>query len=95
MMGSGDAKRTAADHQALGLPSEISARQSIASWLSPTLGSVIMSIVFFALLTPIGLVMRLLGYDPLRLHLERGASSYWVVRRVPLDRSRTSITRQS
>ena len=38
---------------------------------------VILGIVFFLLVTPIGLIMRLLGKDSLRL---RCAGSYWVVR---------------
>lgn len=38
---------------------------------------VILGIVFFLLVTPIGLIMRLLGKDSLRL---RRAGSYWVVR---------------
>ena len=43
-------------------------------WLNARL---ILGIVFFLLVTPIGLVMRLAGKDPLRL---RRSGSYWVVR---------------
>ena len=43
-------------------------------WLN---ARVILGIVFFFLVTPIGLVMRLFGKDSLRL---RRAGSYWVVR---------------
>lgn len=36
--------------------------------------------IFFLLVTPIGLGMRLLGKDPLARKFDRGAPSYWVVR---------------
>lgn len=40
----------------------------------------IMALMFFGVITPIGLLMRLLGKDPLRLQQEPGAASYWVPR---------------
>ena len=40
---------------------------------------IIMGIIFFALFTPIGLLMRLFGRDELRLKLKPSAS-YWKVR---------------
>lgn len=40
---------------------------------------IILSLVFFLLVTPTGFVVRLLGYDPLRLR-RRAAGSYWVQR---------------
>jgi hypothetical protein len=41
---------------------------------------VIMAILFYATILPIGLLMRALGKDPLRLKLEKGADSYWLPR---------------
>jgi len=41
---------------------------------------IILGVVFFVLVTPIGLVMRLLGKDPLRMRSGRTASSYWIRR---------------
>jgi hypothetical protein len=49
--------------------------------------------LFFAVLTPIGIVIRLAGKDPLRLRLEPRASSYWVARSSAGER-RTSMTKQ-
>lgn len=43
----------------------------------------IMGLLFFLTVTPIGLVMRLLGKDPLRLKLDRAAKSYWIERTPP------------
>lgn len=44
---------------------------------------VIMGLVFYTTVTPIGLVRRLLGKDPLRLRLDRAAVTYWVERDPP------------
>lgn len=42
-----------------------------------------MGLVFFLVMTPIGLVMRLFGKDLLRLRLEPESKSYWIERRPP------------
>lgn len=42
-----------------------------------------MGLVFFLVMTPTGLIMRLLGKDLLRLRLEPAAESYWIERRPP------------
>lgn len=42
-----------------------------------------MGIVFFGVITPMALVMRLLGKDPLRLRFDRSAPTYWIERRPP------------
>jgi Saxitoxin biosynthesis operon protein SxtJ len=44
---------------------------------------VVMAAIFFVVMTPAGLIMRWLGRDPLRLALDRSASSYWIERRPP------------
>ncbi len=41
---------------------------------------VVMGVVFYIVLVPIGLVMRLLGRDPLHRGFERDAETYWVRR---------------
>src|SRR5262245_19882401 len=38
----------------------------------------IMGIIFFLVLMPIGLLIRLWGYDPMRRQFDPEASSYWV-----------------
>ena len=40
-------------------------------------------LMFFALITPVGWVMRLRGRDALKLRLDPSAHSYWVDRRPP------------
>lgn len=38
---------------------------------------VIMGLIFFGLVTPIGWIRRLLGHDPLRRRKDSNATSYW------------------
>jgi hypothetical protein len=40
----------------------------------------VMGLLFFAVVTPVGLLMRLCGKRPLALQFEREAPSYWLVR---------------
>jgi len=42
-----------------------------------------LGILFFGVLTPIGIVMRLVGKDPLRLKRDAAAGSYWIQRKPP------------
>jgi len=44
---------------------------------------VVLGVMFFVVLTPMGLIMRALGKDPLRLRMDRNAGSYWIDRRPP------------
>ncbi len=44
---------------------------------------VVMGLVFYTTVAPIGLLMRLSGKDPLRLKLDRAARSYWIEREPP------------
>ncbi len=46
---------------------------------------VVLALVFYLVLTPIGLAMRLFGYDPMTRGRSRSGSSRWVPR--PPDRS--------
>jgi hypothetical protein len=62
--------------------------------LSKVLGRIVMAILFFAVVTPVGLVMRTAGRDPLRRRLDREASSYWLVRDAARNERQTSMTRQ-
>ena len=56
---------------------------------------VILAILFYGCITPIGFLMRFTGKDPLRLSSKRTAQSYWIVRdsRRHLSRSTTSSER--
>jgi hypothetical protein len=41
---------------------------------------IVLAAVYYLVLTPIGLIMRLFGYDPMRRGFDREAASYWVER---------------
>ena len=43
----------------------------------------VLGLIFFVVMTPIGLLMRLLRKDTLRLRRDPGAGSYWIVREPP------------
>lgn len=44
---------------------------------------IVLGVVFFSTVTPIGLLLRALGKDPLRLRFDRTARTYWIERRPP------------
>ena len=44
---------------------------------------IVLGLLFFVTITPIGLVMRAFGKDFLRLRLDRAAPSYWIAREPP------------
>lgn len=46
---------------------------------------IVMGIFFFGILTPLGLVFRLLGRDALHRRFEPGAATYWVPRKPTED----------
>jgi hypothetical protein len=50
----------------------------IALLIGNTINSIILAIVFFVVITPMGLVMRMLGKDPLRRKIDEQAISYRV-----------------
>lgn len=41
---------------------------------------IIMAVLFYGTILPVGLLMRVLGKDPLRLRLDKTAASYWLTR---------------
>ena len=43
----------------------------------------VLGVLWFAVVTPVGLLMRLFGKDPLRLKREPAAKSYWIERSPP------------
>lgn len=44
---------------------------------------IVMAILYFGTVVPIGLILRLTGNDPLRLKIDRGCASYWLNREPP------------
>jgi hypothetical protein len=55
----------------------------LALLLSKVMNPVIMGILFFLVVAPIGLVMRLFGKRPLALGIDPAAKSYWIERTPP------------
>jgi hypothetical protein len=51
--------------------------------LGMVVSPIALGILFFAVLVPIGFLMRATGKDPLRLKREAGAESYWIPRAPP------------
>jgi hypothetical protein len=51
--------------------------------LGKIVSPIALGILFYGVLTPVAVVMRLTGKDPLRLKLDPGAESYWIVRKPP------------
>ena len=56
-------------------------------WLGQALhrvvNPVLMALIYFGSVVPTGLVLKMLSRDPLRLHRDRKASSYWIPREPP------------
>ncbi|MCP3982176.1 MAG: hypothetical protein GY716_22950 [bacterium] len=52
-----------------------------------TISNVILALVYFAVLTPIGLLLRVAGRDPMTRGLDPEASTYWIERSSRSDRS--------
>jgi hypothetical protein len=44
---------------------------------------VVMGVLFFAVVTPVGMLMRASGKDPMRLKRDPAAASYWILREPP------------
>lgn len=49
----------------------------LADTLARVVTGVVLATIFFGLVTPLGIALRLFGRDPLRRHA-RGATTYWV-----------------
>jgi len=43
----------------------------------------IMGLIFFVVFAPMGMIMRVFGFNPLRQGFERDRESYWIDREVP------------
>ena len=54
-------------------------------WL---ISHVVLSIVYYVVVTPIGLIMRLFRYDPMKRHFEPDSPSYWVEHKTGVDPAR-------
>lgn len=51
--------------------------------LGNVVGPIAVGVLYYGVVAPFGVVMRLTGKDPLRLKLDPGADSYWIPRKPP------------
>lgn len=51
--------------------------------LGRIMGPVALGILFYGVFSPMGLLMRLAGKDPLRIRRDAAAASYWIGRKPP------------
>jgi saxitoxin biosynthesis operon SxtJ-like protein len=57
--------------------------------LGAIVSPVVLGLVYFSTVTPIAMIMRALGKDPLQLRIDRTAHSYWIRREPPGPRLET------
>jgi hypothetical protein len=50
----------------------------VLGWVNTRL---ILGVFFYAILTPIGVIMRIFGWDPLTRKIDRQAPTYWITRK--------------
>ena len=50
-----------------------------------TVSYFVLGLVYYGLITPIGLVMRVFGWDPMQRKLDPGAATYWLPRQQVTD----------
>jgi hypothetical protein len=58
--------------------------------LGAIIAPIVMGVVFFAVVTPTGLIMKIFGKDLLKMKLNKNSKSYWV----NSDKSNSSMKRQ-
>lgn len=51
--------------------------------LAAVISPLVLGLVFYLCITPIGFLMKLFGKDPLQLRLDRDADTYWIRREPP------------
>lgn len=62
--------------------------------LGKVVSPIVLSIMFFGLITPIALFLRLTGRDELRIRKKHSSASFWRHRQLRLDRQTTSFKDQ-
>jgi predicted membrane metal-binding protein len=56
---------------------------TIGLLLNKIVSPIVLGVIFYLVLTPVGFLMRLAGKDALRLRFEKGARTYWILREPP------------
>jgi hypothetical protein len=64
------------------------AMMAVALPIGFVVSTFLMLIIYYLIITPVGLAMRLFGYDPMRMRPASKAASYWI------ERPRTSDVRR-
>jgi Saxitoxin biosynthesis operon protein SxtJ len=55
---------------------------TVLAWpIGMVVGTVSLAVVYYVVITPLGLVFRLLGKDPMSRRFDRQAATYWIERR--------------
>jgi hypothetical protein len=65
----------------------------LAAFLGRVVTPLVMGLIYFGLVTPLGLLMRLSGKDPMQRRFDPTASSYWIERE-PKGPDPTTMERQ-
>ena len=60
-------------------------------FLGKIISPIIMGIIFFFLVTPIGLIMKVLGKDLLRLKYNKKDNSYWIEKKGPKSKMKNQF----
>src|SRR5262245_4217574 len=60
----------------------------IGELLHAVVSPIVMATLFYGVLTPIGLLLRMAGHDPLHRRMDPQARSYWIVRRPEAPQTR-------
>ncbi|MBI4512186.1 MAG: hypothetical protein HY698_21315 [Deltaproteobacteria bacterium] len=48
----------------------------------------LLAVVYYAVLTPVGIIMKAMGYDPMQRNRDPGAKTYWQERAQVMDKRR-------
>lgn len=67
---------------------------TLAIILGFIVSNVILTLFFFVVITPIGMVARIAGKDFLRLKLDRNATTYWIPRKPASQKTQGDYERQ-
>lgn len=73
----------------LSLPNRLWFRLGMA--LGAIVAPIVMILVYVIAVVPVGLVMRLVGKDPLRQKMDKKAKSYWIAREEPVGTMRNQF----
>jgi len=58
---------------------------AVALPIGMVVSTVLMVLIFYLVLTPIGWIMGLSGHDPMQRRFDRAAATYWIERRPPAN----------